>query len=129
MLKGVRLENKRETHPFDLSGGEMQLLALAKLLITKPKLMLLDEPTKGLDANTKLAVANLILDYANAGGTVVMSTHDLAFSLCVCDTATLIFDGQATCTEHCEMFFENNMFYRPMSCEFSELFASKKGLK
>ena len=123
VLEKVGLQNKLEQHPFDLSGGEQQLLAMAKLLITQPKLLLLDEPTKGLDAKTKLAVANLIQEFAVAGGTVLMATHDLSFALCVANITTLIFDGQATCTEPSSDFFANNMFYRPTSNEFTTLFA------
>ena len=128
MLKKVGLEDKKKLHPFDLSGGQQQLLALAKLLITKPRLMLLDEPTKGLDAKTKLTVARLLLEFAEGGGTVILSTHDLAFASCVCDTCTLIFDGQATCTEHSADFFKNNMFYRPVPCEFTQL-VSEQGIR
>ena len=128
-LQKVGLQHKTNQHPFDLSGGEQQLLAMAKLLITKPKLLLLDEPTKGLDARTKLAVANLILQFAESGGTAILSTHDLAFALCVAHSVTLIFDGQATCTEPANEFFANNMFYRPTANEFTELFAKEKGRK
>ena len=125
-LEKVGLQNKLEQHPFDLSGGEQQLLAMAKLLVTQPKLLLLDEPTKGLDAKTKLAVTNLILEFTEAGGTVLMATHDLPFALCVAHTTTLIFDGQATCTEPSSDFFANNMFYRPTANEFTKLFAENE---
>lgn len=126
MLEKVGLRDKLDRHPFDLSGGEQQLLAMAKLLITKPKLLLLDEPTLGLDAKHKLTVANLILDFADEGGTVLLCTHDLSFAHCVADTGTLIFDGQATCTEPTEEFFANNMFYRPIQNEFTELFFNQE---
>ncbi len=122
MLEKVGLSGKEQQHPFDLSGGEQQLLALVKLLLTRPALLLLDEPTKGLDARTKLVVANLIQDFASAGGTVVLSTHDLSFALCVAHSATLIFDGAATCTEPVRDFFKNNMFYVPCANEFTQLF-------
>ena len=102
---------------------------MAKLLITQPKLLLLDEPTKGLDAKTKLAVANLILEFAEEEGTVLMATHDLSFALCVAHTTTLIFDGQATCTEPSSDFFANNMFYRPTANEFTKLFAENEAGK
>ncbi len=129
MLERVGLSEKTQQHPFDLSGGQQQLLAFVKLLITKPSLLLLDEPTGGLDAHMKLVVANLILDYANKGGSVVFSTHDLSFAFCVAHTTTLIFDGQATCTEPSNKFFANNMFYRPTPNEFMRLFAEKVPFK
>ena len=120
--KAAKLEEREELHPYDLSGGQQQMLGLAKLLLTKPKLLLLDEPTKGLDPETKCTVAAMILDYAQSGGTVIMATHDLAFARCVADTTTMIFDGQATCTEHSDEFFKNNLFFRPNASSFTELF-------
>ena len=128
ILKNVGLENKSNMHPFDLSGGEQQLLAFAKLLITRPDLMMLDEPTKGLDAKTKLAVANLILEFSKSGGTIVMATHDLSFAQCVADSATLMFDGEATCTENTCEFFKHNMFYRPVKDKFTELICEQYGM-
>jgi energy-coupling factor transport system ATP-binding protein len=122
MLYKVGLQNKRSLHPFDLSGGQQQLLALAKLLITNPNLLLLDEPTKGLDPKTKAVMANLIREFATLGGTVIIATHDLSFSLCACDSVTMIFDGEATCTENSSDFFKNNLFYRPTPCEFIETY-------
>ncbi|WP_079535703.1 ABC transporter ATP-binding protein [Phoenicibacter congonensis] len=122
MEEKVALSQCEDLHPYDLSGGQQQMLGLAKLLLTKPKLLLLDEPTKGLDPKTKITVANLILDYAKNGGTVLMSTHDLAFARCVADTTTMVFDGQATCTENSDEFFSNNLFFRPNTSTFTDLF-------
>ena len=99
-------------HPYDLSGGQQQKLALAKLLLVKPTLLLLDEPTKGLDAASKHEIAEILHGLREAKVTVVLVTHDLAFVSEVADTATMLFDGQAACTEPVTDFFENNLFYR-----------------
>ncbi len=107
-------------HPFDLSGGQRQALALAKLLLTKPELLLLDEPVKGLDAPAKCTVAHALLDVANSGMTVVLATHDLAFVSQIASTVTMLFDGEATCTEPANRFFQGNLFYRPLRDSFIE---------
>ncbi|MGN0035359.1 MAG: ATP-binding cassette domain-containing protein, partial [Coriobacteriales bacterium] len=112
-LGRVGLSNCPDRHPFDLSGGQQQLLGIAKLALTRPRLLLLDEPTKGLDASSRLQVARLLLDLARSGVTIVMATHDLAFAALVATSVTLLFDGQAACTEQACDFFTGNLFYRP----------------
>ncbi|MFR9169985.1 MAG: ATP-binding cassette domain-containing protein, partial [Gordonibacter urolithinfaciens] len=99
-------------HPYDLSGGQQQLLAFAKILLTDPDLLLLDEPTKGLDTPTKRVLADAVRSCARSGATVVLVTHDLAFAARVADRATMLFDGEAACTEPAEEFFAGNLFYR-----------------
>ena len=100
-------------HPYDLSGGQRQKLALAKLLLTDPQLMFLDEPTKGLDPASCAEEARLVRALADEGRTVVMVTHDLDFALAVADVVSMVFDGQLACTEPVESFFANNIVYRP----------------
>lgn len=95
-------------HPYDLSGGQQQLLALVKVLLTTPRLLILDEPTKGLDAPTKEAVINL-LSYAQAeGATILVATHDMQLISRVADNVSLVFDGQISLTEPTSEFFENS---------------------
>ena len=99
-------------HPYDLSGGQRQLLALAKLLLIGPELLLLDEPTKGLDLASRRIIARALRDHANAGGTVIMATHDLDFAEQVSDDVAMMFDGEIACMEPPADFFADNVFYR-----------------
>ena len=101
-----------ERHPYDLSGGQRQLLALAKLLLIGPELLLLDEPTKGLDLASRRIIARALRDHAQAGGTVVMATHDLDFAEQVADDISMMFDGEIACMEPPTDFFADNVFYR-----------------
>ena len=98
-------------HPYDLSGGEQQLLALAKVLATKPKLLLLDEPTKGLDANAKQNIIDIINNIKKKGVTVVIVTHDVEFASIIADRCALFFKGRILSCSRPNEFFSENSFY------------------
>lgn len=98
-------------HPLDLSGGQQQMLALKKLLLTRPRLLLLDEPTKGLDDAARLWVLAELARARDAGATIVLATHDVSFAKALADTVTLLFDGQATCTEPTDGFFSSSLIW------------------
>ena len=118
------LAGRATSHPYDVSGGEQQKLAFAKLLLAEPELLLLDEPTKGLDAPSKLTVGRMLRERARAGTTIVMATHDLSFAALVSDTVTMVFDGEAACTEPAADFFANNLFYRPAQDAFARRYGT-----
>lgn len=99
-------------HPYDLSGGQRQLLASAKLLLIGPELLLLDEPTKGLDLASRRIIARALREHAQAGGTVIMATHDLDFAEQAADDVAMMFDGEIACMEPPADFFADNVFYR-----------------
>lgn len=115
----LSLDGCLDLHPYDLSGGQQQLLALAKILLLSPGLIFLDEPTKGLDAEAKMLVAKALLRARAAGASIVFATHDLPFALAVADSATMLFDGQEAATQPVAEFFENSMFYRPVCDAFA----------
>ena len=123
MLGRLGLAGLEKRHPYDLSGGQQQLLALAKLLLTTPSLLLLDEPTKGLDADTKVRVAQVLLDEGERGVTTLLATHDLSFAALMADRVTLLFDGEAACTQPAAEFFDQSAFYRPLEDGFARLWA------
>lgn len=113
MMGELGLADRVGLHPYDLSGGQRQMLALGKLLLVHPRLLLLDEPTKGLDRAAREHVAGMIEAARRDGVTVIVSTHDLAFVRRVADRVSLMFDGDLACTEPVGEFFRNNLFYRP----------------
>ncbi len=100
-----------ETHPYDLSGGEMQLAALAKVMASKPKLLLLDEPTKGLDPLAKKTVIQVLKALKESGVTVLAVTHDVEFAAMCSDRTALLFRGEVTAVDEPHRFFAGNIFY------------------
>ena len=100
-----------ERHPYDLSGGEQQRTALAKVLLTNPKLLLLDEPTKGLDAFFKVQLAEILCKLKAGGITILMVSHDVEFCAEYADLVSMFFDGQILTTETPHRFFGQNSFY------------------
>ena len=105
------LETLRDRHPYDLSGGEMQRAALAKVLLAEPRLLLLDEPTKGLDAAFKAQLADILAKLRQDGVAIVMVTHDLDFCAAHADRCALVFDGAAASEGTPRAFFADKRFY------------------
>jgi len=100
-----------DAHPYDLSGGEQQRAALAKVLLTKPQLLLLDEPTKGIDSFFKEALAKILSRLCGDGMTVLMVSHDVEFCAKYAQTVSMFFDGQILTTDTPRRFFGSNSFY------------------
>ncbi len=100
-----------DSHPYDLSGGEQQRAALAKVLLTEPKLLLLDEPTKGLDSFFKVKFATILQKLKAEGITIVMVSHDVEFCAEYVDLVSMFFDGQMLTTDTPHRFFGQNSFY------------------
>lgn len=98
-------------HPYDLSGGEMQKAALLKLLLTEPDILLLDEPTKGIDAFAKEEMKEILQEQKEAGRTIALVTHDLEFAAMTADRCSMMFGGQLVCTGGGREFFLDNVFY------------------
>ena len=105
------IESLLGSHPYDLSGGEQQRSALAKVLLTNPKLLLLDEPTKGIDSFFKEKLAKILCKLKEQGITIVMVSHDVEFCAKYADLVSMFFDGQMLTTDTPRRFFGNNSFY------------------
>ncbi len=100
-----------DQHPYDLSGGEQQKAALAKMLLLKPRILLLDEPTKGIDAHAKRLLSSILKGMKEDGITILMVTHDVEFAAVNADRCALFFDGEITSTDIPAVFFADNNFY------------------
>ncbi len=98
-------------HPYDLSGGQLQKVALAKLLLLNPKILLLDEPVKGLDACAKDELSNIFKDLTKSGISILIVTHDIEFSAICADRCALFWGGQVVCDDVPRKFFSDNKFY------------------
>ena len=106
-------------HPRDLSGGEIQRAALAKVLLTKPRLLMADEPTKGMDSGFKRRFAELMRELTAQGVTVLMVSHDTEFCAEYADMTAMFFDGQIITADTPERFFGANSFYTTAASRMS----------
>lgn len=100
-----------DRHPYDLSGGELQRAALLKLLLAEPDILLLDEPTKGLDAHFKIVFGSILAKLKAMGKTVVMVSHDVEFCGEYADRVAMFFDGTIVSEGEPHEFFANKNFY------------------
>jgi len=105
------LENLLNRHPFDLSGGEQERAAIAKLILVEPDILLLDEPTKGLEADFKSNLAEIFEAMLNKGTSIIMVSHDVEFCASHAHRCALFFDGNITASGTPREFFGGNNFY------------------
>lgn len=105
------LDRLMDRHPYDLSGGQQQLLALAKALAARPRLLLLDEPTRGLDAGAKAEFVSVLRKLRDGGMTVVLVTHDAELAAEISDRCALFFRGEIVADDVPRRFFSGNSFY------------------
>ncbi|MBR6004256.1 MAG: ATP-binding cassette domain-containing protein, partial [Lachnospiraceae bacterium] len=115
-----KLENLLQRHPFDLSGGEKQRGALAKVLLLNPDILLLDEPTKGMDSEFKKEFNAILKALKTADISIIMVSHDLEFAATVSDNAAMFFDGNVICEAGVQEFFSQNNFYTTQANRISK---------
>ena len=111
MVALCRLEGVLDRHPFDLSGGEQQRTALAKVLLQDPQVLLLDEPTKGVDNDFKLTFAAILKELTARGVCIIMVSHDVEFCAQYADRCGLFFDGGIVTQDAPQPFFAGKSFY------------------
>lgn len=114
-----RLESLLNRHPFDLSGGEQQRAALAKLLMLAPNVLLLDEPTKGMDAGFKREFADILRSLLNSGASILMVSHDVEFCAEHAHRCAMLFHGAITAEDTPRAFFSDNTFYTTSACRMA----------
>ncbi|WP_223587810.1 ABC transporter ATP-binding protein [Neobacillus bataviensis] len=114
LLNNLGIKHLISSHPFDLSGGELQKAALGCLLIRKPEILLLDEPTKGLDPISKQNLADILQSLHSEGMTILMSTHDVEFAAQYATKCGMMFQGKITSEDVPSEFFKSNFFYTTM---------------
>lgn len=100
-----------QMHPYDLSGGEQQKAALAKMLLLQPEILLLDEPTKGIDACYKNNLSTILSKLKEEGITIVTVTHDVEFAAVNADRCGMFFDGELVSCDTPANFFSENNYY------------------
>ena len=110
-LEMMEITHLRKSHPYDLSGGEQQRLALGKILLLDPKILLLDEPTKGLDPFFKITLAGILKKLTASGVTIFMVSHDVEFCAEYADRCAMFFDGDVVSEGTPKEFFAGNSFY------------------
>ncbi len=111
VVEQTQLEGLLDQHPYDLSGGEQQRAALAKVLLLDPDILLLDEPTKGLDGCYKQTLGHMLQDLTQRGKTILMVSHDVEFCACYAHTCGLLFRGRLVSEQPAREFFLGNHFY------------------
>ena len=111
MVSLCRLEGLLDRHPYDLSGGEQQRTALAKVLLQNPEVLLLDEPTKGVDNDFKITFAQILQELTDRGVCVIMVSHDVEFCARYADRCGLFFDGGIVTIDAPQPFFAGKSFY------------------
>lgn len=111
VVKDTEIRHLLAMHPYDLSGGEQQRAALAKVLLLEPEIILLDEPTKGLDGFYKEKLAKIFARLQKKGVTMLMVSHDIEFCASYGDTCAMFFDGSIVTAQKARDFFCGNSFY------------------
>lgn len=118
------IEHLLDRHPWDLSGGEIQKCAFGKILLSDPKIIVLDECTKGMDSFAKKALGDILLDLKDEGRTILLVTHDLEFAAQYCDRCGLLFDGKIVAEDNAVEFFSHNRFYTTAAARLTRGFFS-----
>ncbi|SES66254.1 energy-coupling factor transport system ATP-binding protein [Oceanobacillus limi] len=114
LLEIFQLADLLDRHPYDLSGGELQKAALVGILLGNPSILLIDEPTKGMDPSFKKEFGLLVQGLVEEGLTVIMVTHDIEFAASYATRCSMLFQGDITVTEPTKQFFQENTYYTTM---------------
>ena len=120
IVRFCKLEHLMDRHPYDLSGGEKQRLALAKVLLYDPDILLMDEPTKGLDNGFKAELKCMLRDLQRHGKTIVVVSHDVEFCAVAGDRIALLFDGELATVNGVQEYLAGNNFFTTAAARISQ---------
>ena len=118
----TKLADLLDRHPYDLSGGEQQRLALAKVLLLRPRILLMDEPTKGIDNHYKKELGEILRKLTEHGVTILLISHDVEFCAQYADRVGLFFEGNVVTNKPAKEFFAGNSFYTTAANRMSRQF-------
>ena len=107
LLSQVNLENKTDSYPYELSGGEKQRLAIARTLATNPKIICFDEPTSALDPEMVVEVLDVMKQLAHEGMTMVVVTHEMGFAKEIANKVVFLEEGKIIEENTPQQFFTN----------------------
>lgn len=110
-LEFFELDHLLDNHPYDCSGGEQQKIAIVKALVSNPDILILDEPSKGLDPISLINLAKILKGLQNNGITIIITSHDLQFVSNYCQRCLMLFDGSLQIDSTPKNIFSNNNFY------------------
>lgn len=122
MIEDIGFVGLEKMHPYDLSYGQMQLLAFAKLLLLEPGLILMDEPTKGLDYDRKIVFGNMLKELSSKNVTILLVSHDIEFCARFATRCGLLHDGKVVASLIRHEFFAGNRFFTTASNRISRRF-------
>jgi len=113
ILQELHLEDFRQDNPRDLSGGERQRIALGTVMVTEPSVLLLDEPTRGMDTELKWELAELLEELARKGMAVMLVTHDVEFAARVAQKVLILSDGELVASGERNEVLANSLYFAP----------------
>lgn len=119
LVEFMGLSNQKNINPRDLSTGQRQRVALAAVLASQPQILLLDEPTRGLDLNLKRSLGEKLCDLNQQGKTILLVTQDVDFAAEYAQRIVLLFNGEIVADGSKQEVLKNELFY---SSSMSRLF-------
>ncbi len=123
LLRSLHLEDHIDAYPRDLSGGERQRAAMAAILVADPDIILLDEPTRGLDYYQKRALANFLSGKQDEGKSIIMSTHDVELVAQCADRVVIMGEGQIVVDGPARSVMSRSMVF---SSQINKLFQDER---
>ena len=122
MLLKLELVGVRDRNPRDLSGGEKQRLAIACTMVSNPDIIILDEPTRGLDSINKEKLGEILINLSQTGKTIVLITHDSDFAGDYAHSVTMMFNGEIVAAGRTKDMLYDAIYYSP---QIAKLFKNK----